>query len=66
VREYFRGRDSDFMEVCWEMGTGWEELCAFLKCDVPGGPVPHANKSLSRTEQLFEDGKRKVVELLRR
>jgi len=44
VRAYFSGRDSDFREICWENGDGWEKLCEFLGKDVPDIPLPHANK----------------------
>lgn len=48
VREYFKERENDFLEVCWETGTGWQELCAFLGHEIPEMPVPHANKSPNR------------------
>jgi hypothetical protein len=44
VRAYFKGRDSDFIELCWENGDGFEELCNLLNCDAPDTPIPHANK----------------------
>lgn len=44
VRSYFSGRSNDFIELCWEKGDGFEELCNFLNCDVPDLPFPHANK----------------------
>jgi len=47
VKEYFSGRSSDFLEICWEKGDGWEKLCKFLGKEVPDIPVPHANKAPS-------------------
>jgi hypothetical protein len=44
VREYFRGRHEDFLELCWENGQGFAELCDFLDCEVPEMKFPHANK----------------------
>lgn len=44
VRSYFKARDSDFMEICWENGHGFEELCNFLQRDIPDSLLPHANK----------------------
>ena len=44
VRTYFKGRDNDFIDICWENGDGFEKLCNFLKCDIPDIPLPHANK----------------------
>lgn len=45
ARQYFQNREKDFLEVCWEKGSGWEELCKFLSKDKPTIPFPHANKS---------------------
>lgn len=45
VREYFRTRPRDFLEVCWETGAGWPELCAFLNEDVPAIGFPHVNSA---------------------
>lgn len=48
VRRYFRDRPADFVELCWETGSGWTELCALLNVDVPEIPLPHANRSSSK------------------
>jgi len=29
--------------LVWEVGEGWEPLCAFLDVPVPDSPLPHAN-----------------------
>lgn len=42
ARAYFKGRDKDFIEVCWENGHDWKELCAFLGKNIPDVPFPHA------------------------
>lgn len=44
VRDYFDGREGDFLEVNWEDGDGWHELCDFLDQEVPRRQFPHANK----------------------
>jgi len=44
VREYFRDRPGDLLEVCWERGDGLDKLCNFLGLDTPDAPLPHANK----------------------
>ncbi len=44
VRAYFAHRP-DLLEVCFERGDGWKELCAFLNTPVPGVPFPHLNKT---------------------
>lgn len=43
VREHFRDRPGDLLEVCWEEGDGWRELCQFLGEPVPAEPFPHVN-----------------------
>jgi hypothetical protein len=45
VRNYFRNRPADLLEVCWEEGDQWERLSGFLGFDCPKIPFPHANKS---------------------
>lgn len=45
VRDYFRDRPGDLLEVCWETGAGWAELCAFLGKPIPALPFPHVNKA---------------------
>lgn len=42
VRKFFAGRPN-FVELCWEEGHGWEELCGFLGKNVPDDPFPRAN-----------------------
>lgn len=48
VNNYFKNRQSDFVELCWERGDGWNELCAFLGKDVPNVRFPHQNKKSDR------------------
>lgn len=52
VREYFSNRADDFLELCWERGDGWSELCSFLNKEIPNIPLPHANRALSQTVNL--------------
>lgn len=44
VRNFFKGRESNFLEVCWEDGDGFREICSFLDIKNPGLAFPHANK----------------------
>ena len=53
VRDYFRDRPDDFLEVCWETGSGWAEICAFLGEEVPDLPVPHTNRSADKKGRLL-------------
>lgn len=48
VRDYFRGRDADFLEMDIGQGHGWEQLCPFLGLDVPDVPFPHSNQGRRR------------------
>ncbi|MBI3154319.1 MAG: hypothetical protein HYZ20_02825 [Burkholderiales bacterium] len=43
VREHFRGRPGDLLELDLGAGQGWDELCAFLGRPVPDAPFPKAN-----------------------
>jgi hypothetical protein len=51
VRAHFQsaGASHLLLEVCWENGDGWPQLCRFLKCRLPRRPFPHANKSSDAT-----------------
>ena len=61
VRAAFQGRRSQFIELCWEEGDGWEELCGFLGKKVPKRDFPHANQSRladADPEFLYENQRR--------
>jgi hypothetical protein len=46
VRAFFRHHRSEhlLLEVCWERGDGWPELCGFLGVPVPSRDFPHQHK----------------------
>ncbi len=44
ARQFFAGSDR-FLEICWECGDGWSELCGFLNVPVPDVPFPWSNAS---------------------
>ena len=48
LQALFRARPGDLLNVCWETGSGWQELCAFLGKPVPEIPFPHENKASDR------------------
>ena len=51
VRAYFAARPkAPFIELCWERGDGWAELCAFLGVNVPDAPFPHIRPRESGTD----------------
>jgi hypothetical protein len=47
VRQFFvqQGAGRQLLDICWEDGNGWTELCAFLELPVPDQPFPHTNKA---------------------
>ncbi len=44
VREYFKDRPDDLLEMNIVAGDGWETLCPFLGLSTPDVPFPHKNK----------------------
>ena len=46
VRSYFAGTER-LLEVCWDEGDGWEQLCPFLDRPVPDVAFPHSNATPS-------------------
>lgn len=44
VREYFKNKPDQFLEVNWEKGDDWKKLCTFLNKPIPNREFPHANK----------------------
>jgi hypothetical protein len=43
VREHFKGREMDLLELDVTQGDGWELLCPFLGVKAPNVPFPVAN-----------------------
>ncbi len=73
VRNYFRDRPNDLLELDFGKGDGWEELCAFLGDEVPEAPFPHFNKSKGKKEnrkgrllRLMKRGKKRTKYFLMR
>jgi hypothetical protein len=54
------GRKTDLMEVCWETGAGWQELCLFLNEPVPLLSFPHENNSMRFTNQVEKEAGRSL------
>ena len=40
--------NNKFLEICFETGDGWQQICEFLQKDIPNIPIPHANNSDSK------------------
>lgn len=51
VREYFKNRPGDILELSMEHGFSWEPLCEFLREPVPNQPFPKKNTRLQRSGQ---------------
>lgn len=47
VRDHFHNREDKLLEVCWEEGDGWHELCTFLGKPIPEREFPHERKGRS-------------------
>ena len=45
VRQYFKNRPDDFLEIDFGKGHGWKEICEFLGHPVPDTPFPRSLKS---------------------
>lgn len=48
VREYFKDRPHDLLEMTLADGDGWEQLCPFLGHEIPEEPFPVKNTSEGR------------------
>jgi len=44
VKEYFKDKHDKLLEICWESGHGWKELCEFIGRGIPESEFPHENK----------------------
>lgn len=44
VREYFKERQNDLLEMNIIDGDGWNKLCAFLEVPIPTLPFPHEHR----------------------
>jgi len=43
VREFFNHNNANYLEVCFENGDGWKEICEFVDKPIPNKAFPHAN-----------------------
>jgi hypothetical protein len=63
VRAYFAARPkAPFIELCWERGDGWNELCAFLGVAAPDMPFPHVRPNESGIDpQIVAANRRNIA-----
>lgn len=54
VRDYFKQRPGDLLELCWEEEARWQPLCDFLERPVPAAEFPHANRRIAANPALLE------------
>ena len=50
VRDHFRGRPEQLLELCWDDEGDWATLCGFLGIPVPATPLPHVNAGAGQRE----------------
>ncbi len=61
VKSYFEDRKDDLLEVSWEEGNGWKELCRFLEQPIPDLIFPHQNRAnTARMGKWWKTFKRKL------
>ena len=65
VREHFRGREQQLLEVCWDEEASWQRLCAFLGQPVPTMAFPHANRGGDQRAWSYRLQNRLWYQLLR-
>jgi len=51
VRDYFKDRPEDLLELNITLNEGWEKLCPFLGLPVPKTAFPHSNKAADREDR---------------
>jgi hypothetical protein len=45
IKNFFKDKPDQFLELRICEGEGWEKLCPFLDVDVPDFPFPYENKT---------------------
>ncbi len=64
VREFFASNNAEhqLVELCWENGDGWPELCAHLSEPDPKTEFPHANNNRSSSADIdvLEENRRLI------
>lgn len=55
VREYFKNRPNDFLEIDFIKGDKWEKICNFLGKNIPDTIFPHANNSADKGKEINKE-----------
>lgn len=63
VRAHFAaaGAGHLLLEVCWEEGDGWDQLCPFLGVPVPSVAFPHENRAPEAPDPLMVAENRRLI-----
>ena len=63
VREYFKGREEDLLDldICSE--EGWEKLCPFLEKEIPEAEFPRTNSNKGYGDVVLKVGKSNISTL---
>lgn len=67
IRNYFKNRKSDLLEIDICKGEGWKELCSFLNCQEPKIEFPNLKEQISaerKWESRIDDLKYRVEKVL--
>jgi len=51
VRDHFAARPGKLLEIDFEQGAAWTEICAFLGQPIPAIPFPHDNPAAKREQR---------------
>ncbi len=68
VRALFESEPDRLVELCWDDGDSWKEICSFLDKRAPWSAFPHANKSAasgSADPEFLLENQRRIKEKLR-
>ena len=63
VRAHFAavGAAHLLLEVCWEEGDGWDQLCPFLGVPVPSAAFPYENRAPEAPDPLMVAENRRLI-----
>lgn len=52
VKDYFKGREKDLLEINLSASSDWQPICQFLGHPLPNKKFPHANKSKEKYNKI--------------
>ena len=54
VKNYFKYKHEDLLELDIDSDNKWEKLCTFLNVEIPDVPYPHSNKRCVLSQSALE------------